>query len=96
MMFAFPLIGIVLFTAHFFQSTGRPKVSIMINMLRQVFVVLPLIFILPSFMGFSGILYAVPIADTVAFVISLYYLRREMHALSLREDSPLIEIEDHA
>ena len=86
MMFAFPVMGLIVFTAHFFQSTGRPKVSIMINMLRQVFVVLPLIFILPYFLGLEGILYAVPIADAMALLISLYYLRREMHALSLKED----------
>ncbi len=86
MMFAFPVMGLIVFTAHFFQSTGRPKVSIMINMLRQVFVVLPLIFILPYFLGLEGILYAVPIADTMALLISLYYLRREMYALSLKED----------
>lgn len=85
MMFAFPVIGIIVFTAHFFQSTGRPKVSILINLVRQVFVVLPLLFILPYFMGLKGILFAVPIADLISFALSLYYLLKEMRGLEDRQ-----------
>ena len=38
----------------------------------------PLILILPLFIGIDGILFAGPIADTVAFVTTVLLIRREM------------------
>ena len=47
-------------------------------MTRQVFFLIPLVLILPLFMGVDGVLYAGPVADGIAFVVSVLLIMREM------------------
>lgn len=49
-----------------------------VSLLRRVFLLLPLILLLPHFMGIDGVLWAGPIADGLAGVISLLLVRNEM------------------
>ena len=39
---------------------------------------IPLVLILPLFMGIDGVLYAGPVADGIAFVVSVLLIMREM------------------
>ena len=45
---------------------------------RQVFFLIPLVLILPLFAGIDGILYAGPVADGIAFVVSVALISLEM------------------
>ena len=45
---------------------------------RQVFLFLPLVLLLPLWLGIDGILYAGPIADGVAAIIALTFYREEI------------------
>lgn len=53
-------------TSNYFTSIGKPKKGIFLSMTRQIIFLLPLILILPIFMGIDGIMYAGPIADFMA------------------------------
>lgn len=69
-------------TSNFFTAIGKPKKGIFLSLTRQILFLLPLIVILPLFMGIDGILYAGPIADFVAAVVSAVMIRREMKIIS--------------
>ena len=47
-------------------------------MTRQVFFLIPLVLILPLFFGIDGILFAGPIADGIAFLVSVVLVSLEM------------------
>lgn len=61
-------------TATFFSATGRASRGMFLSLTRQIIFLLPLLFILPSFFGIDGIVYAGPIADTIAAIVSITML----------------------
>ena len=50
-------------TSNFFTSIGKPKKGTFLSLTRQILFLLPLLIILPLFMGIDGIMYSGPIAD---------------------------------
>lgn len=48
---------------------------------RQIIFLLPLILIIPLFMGIDGVMYAGPIADGAAALVAIIFAEREMKAL---------------
>jgi Na+-driven multidrug efflux pump len=73
-LFALPLVGFQVVTGNFFQSIGKAKIALMQTLLRQVIVLIPLLFILPYFMGLHGIWLAMPISDTFSAIIVVFLL----------------------
>ncbi|MCQ2507897.1 MAG: MATE family efflux transporter [Dorea sp.] len=65
-------------SSQFFTAMGKAKLGAIVSMTRQLLFLLPLIVILPMFLGIDGIMYAAPIADVVAITISLYFAKREL------------------
>ena len=61
--------------------------SFFASMTRQVLFLIPLVLILPKFFGLNGILYAAPIADFVAFVVSVICILAEFKKLNELEKS---------
>lgn len=70
-MMAFFLYGLHMTTASFFQGIGKPAKALMIPLSRQAIFVIPLSLILSRNFGLDGALFAVPIADTLVFILSL-------------------------
>ena len=58
-------------TVNYFTSIGNVKQGIIISLSRQGFFLIPLLVILPTFLGLNGVLYAAPIADTLACILAL-------------------------
>lgn len=58
-------------TSTFFTSIGKPVKGIFLSLTRQIIFLLPLIILLPIFMGIDGILFAGPIADFLAMAVNL-------------------------
>ena len=73
---AFWAVGFQVTSVHFFQSIGYAKSSLVLSISRQVVLLLPLIYILPLFWGLNGVWLATPIADILAFLISLVLIIR--------------------
>jgi len=80
-LFTMPLMGFQMNAASFFQSIGRAKISLFLALLRQGLILIPAYFILPSLFGFFGIWYAMPVADTIALVITGSMIVREFRLL---------------
>ncbi len=77
-----PLVGFMIPTTNFFQAIGRAKISILLNLLRQVIILIPIYLLLPLLLGFSGLWFAGPIADFISTLITAAFIRREFSILS--------------
>lgn len=68
-------------TSNFFTAIGKPIKGVFLSLTRQIIFLIPLILILPRFMGLDGILYAGPIADfaaiSTATVMALFEFRHK-------------------
>lgn len=73
--------GIQPLTSNFFTSIGKAKMGIIMSLTRQIILLLPLILILPVFLGIDGVLYAGPIADAAAVILAGYFALREMNKM---------------
>ena len=81
-MFFICLTFIQPITSNFFTAIGKPIKGVFLSLTRQIIFLIPLILILPRFMGLDGILYAGPIADfaaisTAAAMAVLEFRRKE-------------------
>jgi Na+-driven multidrug efflux pump len=69
-----PLIGFQLVTTNFFQSIGKVNKSIFLSLTRQVMLLIPLLLILPMFLGVKGVWYSMPISDIIAAMLTVVML----------------------
>jgi Na+-driven multidrug efflux pump len=70
-MFMVFMFGIQPLTVNYFTATGKAKQGIILSLSRQGFILIPLLIILPMIFGINGVLYAGPIADALAVLLSL-------------------------
>ena len=56
---------------NYFSATGNHRQGLLVSLSRQGLFLIPLLVILPKFMGIDGILAASPISDTLAFIMSV-------------------------
>ncbi len=61
-----------------YTAIGKPIGGTIMSLTRQILFLLPLLLILPLFMGIDGILYAGPIADGLALIVSTTLFAREL------------------
>lgn len=99
---ALVIIGPQIIGSNYFQAIGKPVMATLLTMMRQIIVLIPLIIILPMFMGLYGITYAAPISDVITglvVAVSLtLFIRKENREFaaegqSKKADAP---IETHA
>jgi len=53
---------------------GKAKIAVLLTLLRQVIILIPLLFILPNFFGLHGIWMAMPISDLCSAVVVVFFL----------------------
>lgn len=54
----------------FFQAVGKPAFAVIASLIRDIICFIPLVLILPIFLGIDGILYAAPAADAIAMLVT--------------------------
>lgn len=69
-LWAFSFVGFQVISTSLFQSIGQATKSIIVGLLRQVVFLIPLLLILPDFMGVNGVWTSFPISDMVATVVT--------------------------
>lgn len=72
------LNGIQIASTTFFQAIGKAMKGAILSLIKQVLFLLPLLIILPIFMGVNGCMYAAPISDFIAFVSAAVMLFFEL------------------
>ena len=68
-------------SSTFFSSIGKPGKGTFLALTRQILFLLPLLVILPLFLGIDGIMYAGPAADLMAALIAAVLLVRELKTM---------------
>ena len=87
----YPLVGAQIVIQNYFQSIGKPKLSIFLSLTRQLIFLLPMLWILPPRFGVDGVWAAMSASDFIAFVLALLtaiimnrhiakYLQRQQNA----------------
>lgn len=77
--------GVQLLSSNFFAAIGKPLKGMVLSLTRQVIFLIPLMLVLPIFFGIDGILFSAPIADALAFLVTIFFIRREMKQMRLME-----------
>lgn len=77
--------GVQLLSSNFFTAIGKALKGLLLSLTRQVFFLIPLIFLLPLHFGIFGVLLAGPIADFIAFVVSIIFVFREFKVLTSQQ-----------
>ncbi|HIV86497.1 MAG TPA: MATE family efflux transporter [Candidatus Pygmaiobacter gallistercoris] len=69
-----PLTGFQTVAAVYLQAVGKPVKSAILSLARQIIFFVPAALLLPLFLGVDGVLWTGPVADGLAFLLSLVLL----------------------
>lgn len=69
-----PVSAIAITGANYFLSIGKAKESMILSLLRQVIIFIPMVMILPTFMGLKGVWVAQAVSDLGAAIITGIFL----------------------
>jgi len=72
---SFVFAGFGITTSLFFQAIGYGMSSLIISLLRQLIFVIPLVYILPAYIGINGVWIAYPVAEFISSILSVFMLR---------------------
>lgn len=81
-----PLVGFQMVTSNLFQCLGMINKSIILSMSRQLLFLLPLLYIMPMFLGAKGVWISFPIADFLASLVTFIMLLGLMKKLRKLND----------
>lgn len=70
----YPVVGVQVVIQNFFQSIGKPKLSIALSLTRQLIFLLPMLWILPKYWGVDGVWAGMAGSDVLAFLLALIVL----------------------
>lgn len=76
----FAVIGGQIVIQNFFQSIGKPMISIFLSLTRQLLFLIPTLLIFPRIWGVKGVWTSLAISDLLAFIvaiITLYIIMRQ-------------------
>ncbi len=76
-----PLNGFQTVAAIYLQAVGKPIKSAVVTLSRQIVFLIPVAIVMPIYIGVSGVLWSGPVADTLAFILSLSLIIYEMKQL---------------
>lgn len=69
-----PLGGFQIVSIGFFQSIGKAYKAIILSVSRQVIILIPLLIILPKFLGTTGVWISYPSADFLSSILAIYMI----------------------
>jgi Na+-driven multidrug efflux pump len=75
------LVGIQTLGASYFQSIGKSLVSLLLWTSRQFLLLIPLVLLLSTRFGSLGIWISFPLSDLLSVILTIAFLRRELHEL---------------
>ncbi|NRD18450.1 MATE family efflux transporter [Winogradskyella eckloniae] len=76
---AVPILALQLIGAAYFQAVGKALPALLLTLTRQAIFFIPLMYILPLYLGEFGIWLSFPIADLLSTLVTAYFLYREVN-----------------
>ncbi|MHC6180040.1 MATE family efflux transporter [Clostridium sp. JNZ X4-2] len=80
----FPVAGFQIVCSQYFQAVNKPIQSTILGLSRQLFLLIPLLLILPHFWGIEGVWRTPPIADILSALITAGFVFLEMKHINSR------------
>jgi len=81
-LFLLPIIGFQIVSTSYFQATGKPAMAMFLSLSRQVILLLPILLILPHYIGVRGVWLSAPLADIGSVILTTIFILREMKKLN--------------
>lgn len=79
-MLVFFVVGSQAVITNFFQCIGKVRVSIFLSLSRQLFLLIPMAYIMPLFLGLDGVWYSMAASDFGSFAMTipmlLWYMKK--------------------
>ena len=75
---ATPVITAQLIGSAYFQAAGKALPALALTLLKQGVFLIPLVYILPKFFGLNGVWFSFPVADVLATLVTLLFLKSEV------------------
>lgn len=86
----YPVVGCQIVIQNYFQSIGKPAISIFLSLTRQLIFLLPFLLILPHYWGVDGVWASMCSSDMLAFIVAVITLvimnRRHRRAMMRPSD----------
>ena len=81
----FPIVGFQMVATNFFLSIGMSRKAIFLSLTRQMIFLIPCLILLPPLWGTLGVWVSMPIADTVAALVTAVLLIRQFRIFKRQE-----------
>ena len=78
---ALPLVGMQIIAIGYFQSIGNAVTSAILTVVRQIVLLVSMLFLLPHFWGLEGIWRATPVSDVLSALVFVVIIMREFYRL---------------
>ncbi|WP_028870674.1 MATE family efflux transporter [Psychroserpens burtonensis] len=75
---AVPILALQLIGAAYFQAVGKAVPALILTLTRQAIFFIPLMYIMPIYLGEFGIWMSFPISDVLSTIVTWFFLRREI------------------
>ena len=82
----FPIVGFQMIATNFFQSLGMVRKSVILSLSRQILCLLPLLYLLPMWLGADGVWISFPISDGLATLLTIFMIGRLFKKFSQLKD----------
>ena len=79
-----PIVGITIVGSAYFQAIRKSMLSLLINVVRQLIILVPLYLFLPRYLGIQGVWLAGPVSDVLSVFLTVTLLGPEMRRLARR------------
>ncbi|MDE5693879.1 MAG: MATE family efflux transporter [Duncaniella sp.] len=84
----YPVVGCQIVIQNFFQSVGKPKLSIFLSLTRQLLFLIPFLIFMPRIWGIKGVWAAMAASDFIAFVTAIitlsWWMKHVMRRMEIR------------
>lgn len=86
----YPVVGCQIVIQNFFQSVGKPQMSIFLSLTRQLLFLIPFLIFLPRVLGINGVWASMAASDIISFFVAITTLGWWMkHVMKKMEKSAL-------
>ena len=77
--------GITILITTFFPAIGKAKTGAFLSLARQLLILLPVMLLMTYIFGVEGMMFATPVSDVISLVLCLFFFKRELHDIHMKE-----------
>ena len=81
--------GLTILMTTFFPAIGKAKTGAFLSLARQLLILLPVMLLMTYIFGVEGMMFATPVSDVIALVLCMYFFKRELDDIHMKEELTL-------